>query len=118
MSSYSYCLSKSFPPMLQEIRSAHCFSIIADETRDASGVEQFSISIRWVNGATFEIHEDCIGFVAVENTDSLTLASTIKDVLLRCQLDMTRLVGQAYDGARNMSGRLNGVIAIIKAEYP
>lgn len=84
--------------MLKEIRSAHFFSVIADKTRDSSGQEQFSISIRWLEGSSFEIHEDCIGLVSVENTNSsATLVSSIKDVLLCSQLDMTRLVGQAYD---------------------
>ena len=33
-------------PLLDEIRSAEWFSLIADETRDASGAEQLGISIR------------------------------------------------------------------------
>ena len=103
-------------PLLQEIRHSPCFSVIADETRDISGHEQFSISIRWI-GINNEVREDFVGLVDVPNTDSATLADVIMDVLLRCNLDKRRLVGQAYDGASNMAGRLNGVAARIAADY-
>lgn len=104
-------------PLLVDIRSAQCFSVIADETRDMSGHEQFSISIRWINSGS-EVREDCIGLVEVQNTDSATLSGVIKDSLIRCNLDLQKLVGQGYDGASNMSGRLTGVGARISAEYP
>ena len=72
-------------PLLHEIRSAEWFSLIPDETRDASGPEQLGISIRWVDtGHT--VYEDLIGLVEVEATHAATLASTIKDILLRINL--------------------------------
>lgn len=33
-------------------------------------------------------------------------------------VDVTYLCGQGYDGAANMSGRLNGVQAVIQREHP
>ena len=35
--------------LLAEVRAAEWYSIIADETRDLSGAEQFAISLRWVD---------------------------------------------------------------------
>ena len=37
---------------------------------------------------------------------------------LKCNgLDLAKLRGQGYDGASNMSGRLKGAAAIIRAQY-
>ena len=94
--------------LLNEIRSAEWYSIIADETRDISGAEQLGISIRWVEN-DYQVHEDLIGLVEVEATDAATLCSIIKDVLLRVNLQLSQCRGQAYDGAANMAGHLNGL---------
>lgn len=40
----------------------------------------------------------------------------IKDVIVRCSLPLSRCIGQAYDGASNMSGVRNGVQALVKKE--
>ena len=50
-----------------------------------------------------------MGLVQVPSTDAGTLTTVIKDVLIRCMLPLGQCRGQAYDGASNMSGRLNGV---------
>ena len=48
--------------LLDEIRSAEWYSLIADETRDASGAEQLGISLRWVD-SSYTVHEDFIGLI-------------------------------------------------------
>ena len=97
--------------LISDITAVEWFAIIADETRDLSGKEQFAICICWVD-MNYDIHEDLIGLVQVDATDAATLASNIKDVLLRVTLKLSNCVGQAYDGASNMAGRLNGVAQI------
>ncbi len=42
----------------------------------------------------------------------------MKDVLVRLNLPISGLRGQAYDGAANMAGRYSGAQAIIKKEQP
>ena len=103
--------------LLDEVREAKYFSLIIDETRDASGHEQLAISIRWVD-KQFYIHEDFIALLQVEKTDAATLTSVISDCLIRCNLQLSHCVGQAYDGASNMSGRMTGVASRISSEYP
>ena len=103
--------------LLEDIRSAGWYSIIADETRDVSGKEQLAISIRWVD-ASYNVNEDLVGFVEVAETDASTLTSAIKDVLLRMSLSLSQCVGQAYDGASNMAGYLTGVAKRIQDEEP
>lgn len=103
--------------LLNEIRKAEWFSIIADETRDISGGEQLSISLRWVD-TSYTVYEDLIGLVEVEQTDAATLAETIKDTLLRSNIQLIQCRGQAYDGASNMAGHLNGVAVRLQREEP
>ena len=56
--------------------------------------------------------------IEVQSTDGATLASVIKDVLLRCQLELGCCRGQAYDGASNMSGCFKGVASRLINEEP
>ena len=103
--------------LLHELREAQWFSLIADETRDISGSEKLSVSLRWVED-NYTIHEDLVGLMEVEMTNAETLTSTIKDLLLRCNLQLCHCRGQAYDGASNMAGHISGVSTRITAEKP
>lgn len=67
--------------LLEEIRAAILFAIIADEATDVSHNEQISISIRWVD-CNYTIHEDTLCLVQLENTKAETLFSVIKDFLI------------------------------------
>ena len=103
--------------LLSEIRNRKWFSLIADETRDESGKEQLTISLRWVD-EFYNINEDLIGMFQVQKTDTQAIVNAIKDVLLRCSVPVNQCRGQAYDGASNMAGHLNGVAARLKKEEP
>ena len=103
--------------ILAEVKDAKWFALIADETRDISGVEQFAVSLRWVD-TCYNVYEDIIGMVEVDQTDAATLSSTLKDVLIRCGLPLSNCRGQTYDGASNMSGHLSGVASRLKQEEP
>ena len=54
--------------------------------------------------------------MAVETMDGASLASFLKDILLRCNLSLNQCRGQAYDGASNMSGCFNGVASRLRSE--
>jgi len=103
--------------LLDSIRSERFYSLIVDETKDVSGKEQLAISLRLVNGS-YEIFEELIGLVEVERTDAASLKSVIEDVLIRCYIPIGSCRGQAYDGATNMAGHLNGVAIQIQSEEP
>ena len=76
--------------LLHNIREAEWFALIADGTRDCSGVEQFSISLRWA-ATDYVISEDVIAFASVEHTDAVTLTTTLRDVLIRSNLPRASL---------------------------
>ena len=94
--------------LLEDIRKAGCFAIMADETRDISDVEQLVICIRWVD-QKFSAHEDPLRFVSLPSTDAKLITDVVKDVLSCCMLPLTLCRGQAYDGVASMMGHLSGV---------
>ena len=101
--------------LLNEISSAQYFSLIADEATDVAHNEQVCIAVRWVDNS-YNIQETALGLVQLPDTKALTIFSAIKDVLIRCCLSTSNCIGQAYDGAANMSGVRNGVQALMKKE--
>ena len=94
--------------LIADIKSSGVFSIIADETRDISGIEQFIVCLRWVDN-NYLVNEDLISLVDVEQTDSATLTDKLKLLLSANGFYLANCRGQAYDGAANMSGCINGV---------
>lgn len=84
--------------------------MICDETQDISGLEQFTISFRWVD-SSYEVQEDLIGLVQVDTTDAASLSGVIKDILNHCIIDIHNCRCQTYNRAANMSGPFSGVAA-------
>ena len=103
--------------ILSEVRKSQWYAIIGDETRDASGAEQFALSLRWV-GSDYTIYEDFVGLIQVDQTDAKTLMETIKSALIALNITLDNCRGQAFDGASNMAGHLNGVATRIIKEAP
>lgn len=101
-----------------QVKSAGVFSIMADETKDASKQEQMSFVVRYVDMSKGEIHEHFLGYIEAKSLDAASLASYIKDLLNRFDLDSMKIVSQGYDGASVMSGRCAGVQAIIRDFAP
>ncbi|KAL5487067.1 hypothetical protein EMCRGX_G019626 [Ephydatia muelleri] len=79
------------------------FTTMADETTDAANIEQVVIYLRWVS-ETLAVHEDFIGLYELASTGAETIYFTIKDVLLRLNLPISKVRGQCYDGAATMAG--------------
>jgi hypothetical protein len=92
------------------------FSILADETTDASGKEQLSISVRYLQD--YKLHEDFLQFVEVTDLTGKGLANTLLSTVRNLGFDLTYLRGQGYDGCSTMSGKYCGVQAEIQKSYP
>ena len=73
--------------------------------------------MHWVD-TNYTVYEDLIALAEVEQTDAATLSKVLKDVLLSSMLQLSKCRGQAYDGASNMSGHLNGLATCIQGEVP
>lgn len=60
-----------------------------------------------------QITENFLGFYEIHNTQSETLYTIIKDIFLRFDFDTSKVSGQCYEGAANMSGHFSGLQARI-----
>lgn len=99
--------------ILDEVKEARFYSILADEVTDKANWEQLSIILRFVD-KTASIREEFLTFVACEDITGETLANNIMQKLQDWGLDINDLRGQGYDGASNMSGKFRGVQARLK----
>ena len=68
---------------------------------------------RFVNSSD-DVQESFVGLSRLENTTSETLFNTIRDRTESWGLNLTNAVGQAYDGASNMSGHVSGLQARVR----
>ena len=74
-----------------EAKKSMWFSILADEATDVSHNEQMSLSIRWVD-TDYDVHEETLGLIQLPNTRAETIFSAIKDILIRCSLNMKTML--------------------------
>ena len=101
----------------QEISNSKYFSFMSDEAADISNKENPSVVIRILD-STKTVREEFVGFYFCED---VTTGAAIKDLIIgavvELGLSMDDCRGQCYDGAGNMSGRLNGVSSLLRAEH-
>ena len=103
--------------VVESIRSAPFLTLMIDETTDISNKEQVVVCFRWVD-SNLEPHEEFIGLYQVDSTQASALVATIRDVLQRVNVSITKLRGQCYDGASSMSGSRGGVAIQLQREEP
>ena len=101
------------------MKQAQWFCVIADEVTDVSNKELLAIVLRYVDQETVLPREDSMGFLECHTgITAHCLAEKIITALRSYDLDLTKLRGQAYDGAGNMAGPIRGTAAQISAQYP
>ncbi|VVC42318.1 Domain of unknown function DUF4371 [Cinara cedri] len=83
------------------------YSLIVDEARDTSTLEQMSKCIKYVHKSI--IKERFLGFVHVIKLDAQCRTDSIIKFLNSVGLDITKCISQSYDGASVVSGSINGV---------
>ena len=102
--------------LIQEIKSAKFYSLIADELSDVSNKEQVSLSFRYVlDGSVKEVFAD---FLEVERITGKDIAHAFIQSLDKWDIPLQHLRGQCYDGASNMAGARSGCSAIIREKAP
>lgn len=114
----SACSDLILAKLVAQVNAAKCFCILADETADVSGTEQFSLCVRYVDECAQKIREDFLQFVPLSDVTGKGMAAVIVERLAAFGIDLNYLRGQGYDGAAAMSGRFNGVQAFIRQMYP
>ena len=105
--------------IIGNVQVAKWFSLIADDVTDVSNKEQLSLVLRYVEPDTLLVREDLVGFFECDTGISgRALADKITSCVRAYGLDLSNLQGQAYDGAGNMAGSVNGTAALIASDYP
>lgn len=104
--------------IMDRIKRADYFSVLADETADISGKEQLSIGVRYISPDDNKIHEDFLGFLPLTELNAKYISREILQFLKSSNLNLNQMVGQGYDGCSTMSGIDGGVQGIIRQEYP
>ena len=104
--------------LVEEVKEAKFFSILADEVTDVSNKEQLSVLLRFLDREG-EVREEFLHFVSCDQgVDGEAIAGYILSSLRGCGLDCNNLRGQGYDGAGAMAGAVKGVKSRIQAEFP
>ena len=103
--------------IVAEAASAEFFSLLADETTDISGKEQLSVCLRYVLPDSI-LRERLLTFEQAPDLTGAGLAAQLLRILRDNEIDISRMVGQGYDGAAAMSGCDNGVQKHISGECP
>ena len=86
------------------MREAGFFILVANEVTDCSNMESLSIVLRYVDPSDCCIKEYLVAFVECDSGISgHALADKMLSFINTHGLDPTKLCGQAYDGAGNMS---------------
>ncbi|XP_060855245.1 zinc finger MYM-type protein 1-like [Metopolophium dirhodum] len=114
----SICYEIISSKIVNRINESNFFSIIADETADISGTEQFALCARYYDKKNKNIREDFLKFIPVHDVSGKSLANHIITELKKLNVDVNNLRGQGYNGAVSMSGRFNGVAALIRNDHP
>ncbi|XP_043932233.1 52 kDa repressor of the inhibitor of the protein kinase-like [Protopterus annectens] len=106
--------------ILNRVKDACYFSLIADGTTDISRKEQITLTLRYVHHThrKVEIREDFIEFVEAMDTTGKALADLFLQRMTAWGLDKGCMRGQGYDRGSNMSGHFSGVQARIRALFP
>ena len=99
------------------VRQAGFFSLLADETKDASKQEQMAVVVRYV-GDKAVIHEHFLTFVEAKDLTVESLTAYLVSTLTKYHLHPACIVSQGYDGAAVMSGSCTGVQQRMKEVAP
>lgn len=108
-----------------EIQTSPFVTLIFDTTQDIAKIDQLSIVFRYVTIKTDDeekpvnlvIEEAFCGFAEVESQKSEYLEKTVLSIIEEFS-DVSKVRGQGYDGAANMSGVYSGLQARIKEKNP
>jgi ribosomal protein L20 len=77
--------------VVSEVNAAKCFSVLADETADISGVEQVSLCMRYVDLTTLKIKEHFLQFVPTADVTGEGLAKVVLNNLREFDIDNSYL---------------------------
>ncbi|XP_053968442.1 uncharacterized protein LOC128869864 [Anastrepha ludens] len=94
--------------IIEDIRNTEYCSILLDETSDVSRIEQVSVCLRIVS-EDLTAKEHFISFFSTSDTKAKTLFDLVEEIFQKYNLTLSKVRGQCYDGASNVSGNISGL---------
>jgi hypothetical protein len=107
--------------LVQEINMADCFGLMIDEVTDISLIEQLVCFIQYVDRAgcpTIQFLFTADLLKESDSADAATIVKVIQEKLEDLGIDIRKLRSIATDGASVMTGKHNGVSALLRKEHP
>jgi hypothetical protein len=107
--------------LVQEINMADCFGLMIDEVTDISLIEQLVCFIQYVDRAgcpTIQFLFTADLLKESDSADAATIVKVIQEKLEDLGIDIRKLRSIATDGASVMTGKHNGVAALLRKEHP
>ncbi|KAA6359368.1 MAG: hypothetical protein EZS28_045105 [Streblomastix strix] len=104
--------------ILGEIRSSLFFSILIDDTCDVSQIEQFCLTIRYldenavIKNAFIQLRD-----LGKDGGSADNLKQNLLKILEEKQLDLNKAVGISAVGASTFQGKLNGMIKQLQNQW-
>lgn len=98
------------------VKEAKKFSIEVDSCQDVGVVDQVAICVRYVRNGL--VNERLISMISIHNTSGRQYFEIIKKVFFDFGINMKTVISSAFDGASNMSGKYNGLQAVLKEIAP
>ncbi|XP_024979792.1 zinc finger MYM-type protein 1-like [Cynara cardunculus var. scolymus] len=91
------------------------FALLVDESSDVSRKEQIVVVLRFVDKVGV-VQERFVGIIHVMDTSVVSLKSALDALFAKHGLSFTKVRGQGYDSASNMSGKFNGLKTLILSD--
>ena len=101
-----------------DVKKAGMYSILADETKHCSKVEQLAIVLRYVDLGSVMVHLRFLTYVEARCQNAESLATYIISTLNKLEIDASAIISQGYDGASVKSESCTGVQQQIKQVAP
>jgi hypothetical protein len=98
--------------IINEVKDAQYFTLIADGTRDITKQELMSIVLRYINCG--KIKERFLCYIHEKKLDAKSKYNNIVTLFETFNLNFNDLVSQCYDGCSVMSGKYKGLQNLIR----
>ena len=102
--------------LLEELRASGTFGLIVDESTDRSTDKTLIIYVKYHCGGVSKTKFLCVAELESANADGIV--NCIRSCLVQHNIDITKCVAFASDGASVMMGCTNGVVAKLRTICP
>ena len=102
--------------LLNRLKKAFYYSIMADECTDVTTIEELSVFCRWEEDGLPVEH--FLEIIHLKHADAESIHSALIECLKKKDLQVGRIVGMGFDGAATFSGKRSGVQARMKKLAP